>query len=293
MKDPRVTEFLKLQDISVADGAIDDLYSNNMVLFTDNSWEANQYLVLRSEINSQKTALCIHKGNGQVTRLNIPKNLNVSGVKPKDAKQIALLDSLNDSEILMSIAVGPAGTGKSTLALGYAFDQYSKENKSIYLSKSTALVGSSKAFGPVPGGVKEKYAPYLDSFKIILKNLLGDKSDSYLNMMQGKGQLQYLPIEYARGCTFSNCTFILDESQNLTWHELKTICSRMGDKAKLILLGDLEQIDTKSARDDNGFNRLLSSKAFRNSSITSGIYLTEQYRGPIPQLISEIDNEDK
>jgi len=107
--------------------------------------------------------------------------------------------------------------------------------------------------------------------------------------MKQKKDIEFIPVELARGCTFENCTFILDEAQNLDWHELNTIVSRMGEGTKMIILGDLNQIDTKSSKENTGLAKLVESDPFFYSDLCSLTLLQTQYRSPITQLIAEVD----
>ena len=109
-----------------------------------------------------------------------------------------------------------------------------------------------------------------------------------------KQDIKYEPIEFVRGNTYEDCIFILDECQNLDWHELKTVISRIGQGSKIILLGDIYQSDVYFKHpQESGVQKLLYSKQFLNSPYTFNIELTKQYRGPLADLIYKIDNERK
>jgi len=206
-----------------------------------------------------------------------------------------LVDSFVDDSVLLAVGLGAAGTGKTTLALAYAIGQQQKQGSTVYMTKPVVLVhgddSNHEAFGPVPGGVDEKFAPHLASYRIVLTKVLGKNSKDYIAVMERKGDLQFLPLEYTRGCTFENCTFICDEAQNLSWHQIKSLVSRIGQGGKIILLGDLEQIDTGLSVRDTGLWKLIHSDAFADSTVTSGMMVTKQYRGPLPELISQVDKE--
>jgi PhoH-like ATPase len=200
-----------------------------------------------------------------------------------------MINNLKTPSILINVVIGQAGTGKTTMALACALDRWFQENKRIVLSKPTAMVGQGKAFGPVPGDMEEKYAPYLASYEIAIKRLLGGNSTQQLELMKRKKQIEYVPVELVRGSEFENCTFILDEAQNLTWHELKTLISRMGSGTKLILCGDLHQIDIPLYPEETGLYKLIHSGPFLASPVSSQIELLTQYRSPITQLVADVD----
>jgi len=214
-------------------------------------------------------------------------------ISPKDSRQSAFMHSLESQNILLNVCLGQAGTGKTTLAASYALDEFSKNNKKIFFSKTAITVGRGRAFGPVPGDVNQKYAPYLDSFKIVLKKILGGRSTSYIEAMLSCGNFNFQAIEFVRGNTYENCTFILDEVQNLTWHELKTVISRMGEGSKLILIGDPSQRDLPFNKERNGLDVLINSQEFKNSPYTSIVELQKQYRSPLANLIYNIDLNEK
>lgn len=253
----------------------------------------NQYILLRGIIDNKKTALTKVNGDRNIVKIINTKEVPLCTLTPRDAKQSCFIDSVSDPSILLTVGIGPAGTGKTTLAVAYGLEACFREDKSLYMCKSTALVGRAKTFGAVPGDVNEKFAPHVASYKVILEKLLGDKAKSYLKMMEDKGKIKFIPVEYARGMTFENCTFIIDEVQNLDWHELKTICSRMGEGANLVVLGDLEQVDSGAKSESTGIFKLLNSQSFAKSRITSIMELDQQYRGPIPTLMSDVDKELK
>lgn len=272
---------------------IEELIQQGICLLEPIKEFRNQYVLLRGIADNKKSALTRINNKAKLVKICNTNKIPLCGLNPRDAKQSCLIDSLNNDNILLTVGIGPAGTGKTTLAVAYGLEQCFHESKKLYMCKSTALVGKGKTFGAVPGDVNDKFAPHVASYKVILEKLLGNKSKNYLKMMEEKGDIKFIPIEYARGMTFEDCTFIIDEVQNLDWHELKTICSRMSDTANVILLGDLEQLDTKGSAEQSGIYKLLNSQSFARSPITSTMTLDQQYRGPIPTLMSNIDKELK
>lgn len=242
--------------------------------------------------NNPKSSVVLLNTQAKLTLLN-NNNIGMSGFSPRDVKQFAYFNILKNPDFSLVTALGSAGTGKTTVAMANAIDDYFQKKRNIILTKPTHIVSSheNNAFGPVPGDIDEKYAPYVGSFEIVLKKVLGDSASHYYNMMKEKKHLQFMPVEFTRGCTFENCTFILDEVQNMTWHELKTVLSRIGDDAKIILCGDPYQIDANLQIKETGIYKLLTSQMYQSSKFTSTIILTKQYRGKIPDLVYHIDKE--
>ena len=284
----RQFESLDLKEFSLPKTSIDLIYQTKKIELELDLHPGQAALLKAEASNSSILVLKLKTGYKILTS----KGLETQAFTPRDSKQLTYYHALRQ-DFDMIVALGPAGTGKTTLAVAKSIDAYFKQNKTIYLTKPTHMVQShqGQAFGPVPGDVDEKYAPYIGSFEIVLKKVLGDTARHYLQMMKEKNHLNFMPVEFTRGCTFENCTFIIDEVQNLTWHELKTLLSRIGQNAQIIMCGDPYQIDAPFSQEFSGIYQLLQSPSFAKSDFTSYIGLTKQYRGKIPALIYEIDKE--
>lgn len=267
-------QIAKLQQNGIIDLNIKDTSLNNYYIFMSGD----------TKILVKKTG----KTSYQAIRYKNP----IQAVDPKDARQSALVHALTQTNAPLVVVLGTAGTGKTFLTTAYAMYEYDKSDKKLFFSKAAIPVGRGRAFGPVPGDVQEKYAPFLDSFKIVLQKILGEKSKSYIEFLMSKSILQYQPIEFVRGNTYEKSTFILDECQNLTWHELKTVISRIGDDCRLILLGDVGQSDLNLKNEKSGIEVLINSEAFKDSEHTCLINLQKQYRGPLADLVYNIDQEN-
>lgn len=282
---------LTVTERRVNEEVIQTLYAKKEVQLENDGEAVNSHVVLRSLMNDKHTALARYDGQNKYVSLVRNGKININGISPRDANQTSFLDSLLNKNILLSVGVGSAGTGKTTMALAYAAEKYLMEDKVIHLTKPTTFIGDGNAFGPVPGDIQEKYDPYLQSYYIVLKKIFGEKDEFYFKQMKLKNHLQFTPIALARGCTYENATFIIDEAQNLSWHELNSIISRMGEGTKCIVLGDLKQIDIDVPLESTGLYQLLHSEAFRTSGITSGVEMLAQYRSPITQLIADVHEE--
>lgn len=286
----------KLKRIEVTQLIITELYRDKVIKLSSNPFFDNIIvpigeLFLLTDTASTTTAPCYTLDD---ENLWLVKDLKIhSHFKPRDIRQNFYYRMLKNELVLINVCLGPAGTGKTVLAVSHAVDAYFKEKKRILLTKPTVMVSEheNNAFGPVPGDIQEKYAPYISSFEIALKKVMSEDSADYIKTMQEKKHVEFIPLELTRGCTYEHCTFIVDEVQNLTWHELKTIMSRMGEGAKLVLCGDVFQIDTNQDYTESGIYKLINSDTFKTSEITSYSFLSKQYRGPIPDLIYNIDVE--
>jgi len=226
-------------EIEVSDpGIVSDFYSNGRLdsqrlpigLFP------NQYVAVKCESQS---FLGVNNG-GSIVPLSCKLHSTIS-VSPKNKEQKFALDLLTRDDIPLATITGLAGSGKTflTLMAGLA-GIASKKYERIVITRSMQTVG--KDIGYLPGSVKEKMEPWIgpiaDNFRYAFKDI------SYFQMMQDKGIVELCPLSFIRGRTFSNTFIIVDEAQNTTIHELKTVVTRAGEGSKIVLLGDIEQIDT-------------------------------------------------
>lgn len=169
------------------------------------------------------------------------------GVKAKNAEQAFALHAIMNPDIKLVTISGVAGTGKTLLALAGSLEQKNRYEQIILARPIVPL--SNKDLGFLPGDAEEKVNPYMqplwDNLKFI-KNQFGpnEKKLKAIEEMQESGKIEICPLAYIRGRSLSNVIFIVDEAQNLTPHEVKTIITRAGENTKVILTGDVRQIDT-------------------------------------------------
>ena len=169
------------------------------------------------------------------------------GIKPRNAEQAFALHAIQNPDINLVTICGVAGTGKTLLALAGALEQKNRYDQIILARPIVAL--SNKDLGYLPGDAEEKVNPYMqplfDNLNFI-KSQFGPNERKYraIEDMRNEGKIQISPLAYIRGRSLSNVIFIVDEAQNLTPHEVKTIITRAGENTKIILTGDIRQIDT-------------------------------------------------
>lgn len=169
------------------------------------------------------------------------------GVIPKNAEQAFALDAIMNPDIKLVSIQGVAGTGKTLLSLAGALEQRRNYHQ-IYLARPIVPL-SNKDIGYLPGDVNSKLNPYMEPLWDNLKYIRSqfsekDKEHKQLNEMVEAQKLVVCPLAYIRGRSLSNVFFIVDEAQNLTPHEVKTIITRAGENTKIIFTGDIHQIDT-------------------------------------------------
>jgi len=202
----------------------------------------NCFYILKSEMSS---GLAYY--NARNKTLDHVEKRSVYGIKPRNAEQAFALHAILNPDIKLVSLTGVAGTGKTLIALAASLEQR-RDFKQIYLARPIVPL-SNRDLGYLPGDAKEKINPYMqplwDNLKFI-KNNFSDRDKEYkqLEAMVEKEKIIITPLAYIRGRSLANIIFIVDESQNLTPHEVKTIITRAGEGAKFIFTGDVRQIDT-------------------------------------------------
>ncbi len=246
---------------------------------------ANQYFILRS---SAKSALAWYDpASGRLERVTKP---TAYGVKPRNAEQtFALHAILNRAVSLVSIS-GAAGTGKTLLALAGALEQR-REYRQIYLARPIVPL-SNKDLGYLPGDIQSKVNPYMqplwDNLSVIKSQFSESSKESRrIDEMIEHEKLHIVPLAYIRGRSFANVMFIVDEAQNLTPHEIKTIITRAGEGTKIVLTGDVFQIDTPYLdAHSNGLSYLIDR--LRGDRLYAHINLEKGERSELANLASTL-----
>lgn len=202
----------------------------------------NQYFIFKG--NSSSALAHYHPKSGTINRVVKQKTY---GIEPRNAEQTFALDALLRPEVQLVTLTGKAGTGKTLLALAAALQQR-QEYTQIFLARPIVPL-ANRDIGFLPGDIKEKIGPYMlplfDNLDVI-KNKFAQTSKEFqkIEEMLKTEKLIITPLAYIRGRSLSRIFFIVDEAQNLTPHEIKTIITRAGEGTKMVFTGDIEQIDS-------------------------------------------------
>ncbi len=202
----------------------------------------NQYFILK---NTKNSALAFY--NPISEKVERVEKRSVYRISPRNAEQVFAIHALLNPDVRLVSLQGVAGTGKTLLTLAAALEQR-RNYKQIYLSRPIVPL-SNKDIGYLPGDIKSKVNPYMeplyDNLKFI-QNQYSEKDKEYKVVTESleNEKLLIQPLAYIRGRSISNVFFIVDEAQNLTPHEIKTIITRAGENTKIIFTGDIYQIDT-------------------------------------------------
>ncbi len=203
---------------------------------------SNHFYVLRS---GSKSVLASYSPSKNV--IERVKKVSAFGIAPQNAEQAFALDAIMNPDVKLVSIQGVAGTGKTLLSLAGALEQRRNYHQ-IYLARPVVPL-SNKDIGYLPGDIKSKLNPYMEPLWDNLKFIKGkfsekDREFKQITEMVENEKLVVCPLAYIRGRSLSNVFFIVDEAQNLTPHEVKTIISRAGENTKMIFTGDIYQIDT-------------------------------------------------
>jgi PhoH-like ATPase len=245
----------------------------------------NHYYILKS---GKKSALAYYNPfNGMLEHV---EKRSVYGVKPRNAEQAFAIHAALKPDIKLVSIQGVAGTGKTLLALAAALEQ-KKEYKQIYLARPIVPL-SNKDIGYLPGDIKSKVNPYMEPLWDNLKFIQNqynetDKEYSRITEMVNQEKLMITPLAYIRGRSLSNICFIVDEAQNLTPHEVKTIITRAGENTKIIFTGDIHQIDTPYLdSQSNGLSTLIDR--LQDRELYAHITLEKGERSELANLANEL-----
>ena len=235
-----------------------------------------------------KNGIFKHVGKDNLIRLS--KDKNVWGIRHKNAEQKCALDALLDDDIKLVTISGRAGTGKTLLAIAAGLEMTISENKYQKLLVSRPVVSMGNDIGFLPGDISEKLGPWMqpifDNIDFLFNNSGKRSSEAWLEL-EREGLLKIEALTYIRGRSIPNQYMIIDEAQNLSKHEVKTIITRAGEGTKIILTGDPEQIDNpKLDSTNNGLSYIIAK--FKEQKIAAHITLSKCERSELADIASEI-----
>ena len=277
-------------EIIVADDFIEKFYNSDEVYLEEQKQVLypNQYLVLKSDKDDKKSAICRFK-NYNTPLKKIYTYKDIWGLSANNKEQKYAMDLLFDKDVHILSLTGQAGTGKTLIAAACGLEQVLHSTKSqggydkLIITRPVQPMGRDIGF--LPGTLEEKMMPWIAPLRDNLEYLFGDKTA--LDMQMEQGIIEIEAMTYIRGRSISNAFMIVDEAQNLTAHELKTIITRVGHGTKLVLTGDIQQIDNSYV--DAVSNGLAHAvEKFKNHELSGHVTLYKGERSRLATLAAEI-----
>ena len=240
-----------MAEVLVHPDQIDQFYSNKTIEL-EQTFNPNQALTLKDVTKPDHTALAMVNGGGRHIRalMKLPDG-GISRIRPRNREQMFALELLLNDAVPLVTLVGKAGTGKTLLAIAAGLHKVADERLYSRLLISRPVIPMGKDLGYLPGDISDKLSPWMqplyDNFDLIFGTDNSAKKPSHWRRgheeLLERGLLQIEPLTYIRGRSIPKQFLIVDEAQNLTPHEVKTILTRAGEGTKIVLTGDVDQID--------------------------------------------------
>ena len=276
----------------VDDQVIDSVYNDEEIYLDEQEIKLgnNQYVMLVSNFNEKKSALVRFLDYTRPVKKVENLKRKIWGLKPRNKEQTFALDLLMDPTVPVVTLIGKAGSGKTLLALAAALQQTFGEtaNDRIYnrivVTKPVEPVG--KDIGFLPGTRDEKMLPWLAPIQDNLQFLFGNDKMT-LDMHIDEGRIEVEAMTYIRGRSICNSFIIIDEAQNMNRHEIKTVLTRVGEGTKIVLTGDIEQIDNIYIDSTNNGLSYLVEK-FKDQEIAGHITLLKGERSKVASVAARI-----
>ncbi len=279
-------------ELEVAPDLIDRFYGQGWVEL-EQEFHPNQFITLTDQVNPSHSAIA--KYDGAARRLVPIRKVGREGIwsiHPRNREQAFAIDALLDDNIKLVTLVGKAGTGKTLLAIAAGLHMTAEENVYHRLLVSRPVFPMGKDLGFLPGDIEEKLAPWMqpifDNVELLLSGHEAEKrhSKGYKELM-AMGIMEIEPLTYIRGRSIPNQYMIVDEAQNLTPHEIKTIVTRAGEGTKIVLTGDPYQIDNPYVdSSSNGLTYVV--ERFKEQRIAGHVTMMKGERSDLAELAANL-----
>ncbi|WP_394821863.1 PhoH family protein [Pendulispora albinea] len=280
-----------IKELEVDSGEIDNFFHDGRYTPPNpDDLSANTCILLRDRANPSHTALGRYDAaKREVCALRTPRE-GVMGVRPRNKEQSFAIDLLLDESIRLVTLVGKAGTGKTLLALAAGLKRTVEDGIYTRMLVSRPVMPLGRDIGFLPGDVDEKLNPWMqpifDNLEFLFSSGARKGPRVYAELLES-GQIQVEPLTYIRGRSLPQQFMIVDEAQNLTPHEVKTIVTRSGDGTKIVLTGDPGQIDNPYV--DSASNGLtIAAAKFRGERLAGHIVLAKGERSDLAELAANL-----
>ena len=276
----------------VDDQVIDRFYDDDDILIgedeVEGEWHPNQYVLMVSNANEKKTCLGRFYTHFQPIKKIVHSKIPDWKISSRNKEQAFAIDLLMDPTVKVVSLVGRAGSGKTLCAIAAGLQQTIglRENPYDRMIVSRPVQPLGKDIGFLPGTMEEKMLPWLMPIQDNLQFLVGNNRNT-LQMYMDQGKIEIEALTYIRGRSIANAFIIIDEAQNLTAHEIKTIMTRVGEGTKIVLTGDIEQIDNVYVNEtSNGLAHAVEK--FKEYPIAGHVTFTKGERSEVATLASKV-----
>jgi PhoH-like ATPase len=281
-------------ELAVEPGAIEEFYARGELPAADPKPHPNQFALIKNIANPSQTALARYSQQKQALVPVLSVKHGVWGITARNKQQQFALDLLLNDDIRLVTLVGRAGTGKTLLALAAGLDRAIETRSFQRLVVSRPVFPMGKDIGFLPGDIEEKLKPWMQPIRDNLDFLVGSsggpgrvKGKKDLQSLFDLGMIEVEPLTYIRGRSMPNQYLIVDEAQNLTPHEIKTIITRAGEGTKVVLTGDPYQIDNPYIdSESNGLTYVV--ERFKEEPIAGHITLVKGERSDLAELAATL-----
>jgi len=250
----------------------------------------NEYIMLVSNSSEKKTALArFYNYSKPLKRINGEHKQGVWSVRPRNKEQNFAFDLLMDPNVPIVTLVGQAGSGKTLMAIAAGLAQVVEDQSAVTYRRlvvSRPIQPMGKDIGYLPGTMEEKMSPWLMPIQDNLQFLMGNDKET-LKMYTDDGTIEIEALTYIRGRSIANSFIIIDEAQNLSAHELKTIITRVGENTKIVLTGDIEQIDNIYV-DETSNGLTYAIEKFKSYELSGHITLIKGERSKVATLAAKV-----
>lgn len=275
------------QTVNMKESKMNDLFEKGKVDSLKKNMHINEFMILNCKENPKKTALAFCDGS---ELFFIKKDrLKTFNVLPLNSEQAFALHALLNPNIILVTVLGLAGTGKTILSLAAGLHQIKKElYDEMYFTRQTVSLGDREV-GFLPGDMKEKISPFMQGMadNLAIISTTNENARQEIDEMKRKGKIVIEPLSVIRGRSIVGRFFIIDECQNLTLDDAKTILTRAGKGTKIVMLGDISQIDHPYLNSrSNGFSHVVEK--FRGQSCYAHVVLKKGERSELADLAGRI-----
>jgi PhoH-like ATPase len=277
-------------DVDVDGNDVDAFFRDGALPRSEPDWAPNVCVMLRDRASASHTALGRYDAaKKQIVALKTPRE-GIMGVRPRNKEQSFAFDLLLDESIRLVTLVGKAGTGKTLLAIAAGLKRTVEDGVYTRMLVSRPVMPLGRDIGFLPGDVDEKLNPWMqpifDNLEFLFSTGSRKGPRAYAELLES-GQIQVEPLTYIRGRSLPQQFIIVDEAQNLTPHEVKTIITRSGDGTKIVLTGDPGQIDNPYV--DSASNGLtIAAERFRGEKLAGHIVLAKGERSDLAEVAANL-----